>query len=68
LLVALLQPGQETAYDLGKARYAWLQVAKGAVSLDGQELRQGDGAAVSDEPKLSIQGLHEAEVLLFDLA
>ena len=68
MLVALLQPGQETAYDLGSARYAWLQVAKGAVSLNGQELRQGDGAAVSDEPKLSIQGLHEAEVLLFDLA
>jgi len=31
-------------------------------------LTQGDGAAIGDEPKLTIQGTQDSEVLLFDLA
>jgi redox-sensitive bicupin YhaK (pirin superfamily) len=53
---------------LATGRYAWLQLAKGAVELNGEPLKQGDGAAVSDESKLVIQGVEDAEVLLFDLA
>jgi quercetin 2,3-dioxygenase len=53
---------------LAKGRYAWLQIAKGAVELNGKPLKQGDGAAVSDEQKLTIKGIENAEVLLFDLA
>jgi quercetin 2,3-dioxygenase len=68
LYVTLLSPGQEVAHVLAKGRYAWLQVAKGAVELNGKPLKQGDGAAVSDESKLVIQGVEDAEVLLFDLA
>ena len=68
LYVTLLAPGQEVTHELAKGRYAWLQVAKGAVELNGKPLSQGDGAAVSDEQKLAIQGIQDAEVLLFDLA
>jgi redox-sensitive bicupin YhaK (pirin superfamily) len=68
LYVSLLAPGQEVKHDLGKGRYAWLQVAKGAVELNGKTLDQGDGAAVSAEQKLSIKGVKDSEVLLFDLA
>jgi len=68
LYVSLLQPGQEVKHELGKGRYAWLQVAKGAVELNGQSLNQGDGAAVSDEQRLTVKGTADAEVLLFDLA
>jgi redox-sensitive bicupin YhaK (pirin superfamily) len=68
LYVCLLEPGQEVKYELGKGRYAWLQVAKGAVELNGKSLNQGDGAAVSDEQKLVVKGASDAEVLLFDLA
>jgi redox-sensitive bicupin YhaK (pirin superfamily) len=68
LYVSLLSPGQEVTHELGKGRYAWLQVAKGAVELNGKKLNQGDGVAVSDESKLVIKGTEEAEVLLFDLA
>ena len=39
-----------------------------AYQVVGSAWRQGDGAAVSDERKLIIKGLDEAEVLLFDLA
>jgi redox-sensitive bicupin YhaK (pirin superfamily) len=68
LYVSLLAPGQEVQHQLGKDRHAWLQVAKGAGVLNGHKLAQGDGAAVSLEPQVSIQGSDDAEVLLFDLA
>lgn len=68
LFVTLLASGEETTHNLDSGRHAWLQVAKGEVQLNGQNLGQGDGAAVSDEKKLTIKGAKDAEVLLFDLA
>jgi redox-sensitive bicupin YhaK (pirin superfamily) len=68
LYVSLLDPAQQVTHQLGNGRHAWLQVAKGAVELDGNRLTQGDGAAISHETKLSIKGLESAEILLFDLA
>ena len=67
LYVSLLQAGQEVKHELGEGRYAWLQVAKGAVELNGHSLNQGDGAAISDEQRLTVKGTEDAEVLLFDL-
>src|SRR5215831_1494622 len=68
LFVSLLAPGQEVSHALDRKRHAWLQVAKGAVELNGQKLNQGDGAAVSEEKKLAIKGAIDSEILLFDLA
>ncbi len=68
LYVCLVEPGQEVKHGLGEGRYAWLQVAKGAVELNGKSLNQGDGGAVSDEQQLVVNGSEDAEVLLFDLA
>jgi redox-sensitive bicupin YhaK (pirin superfamily) len=68
LYVTLLKPGEEVAHNFGKNRHGWLQVAKGSVELNGQKLEQGDGAAISDEQKLTVKGTKDSEVLLFDLA
>jgi len=68
LYVSLLAPREKVTHDLPENRYAWLQVAKGSVELNGKLLQQGDGAAVSEEKKLTIEGKKDAEVLLFDLA
>jgi len=68
LYVSLLSPGEEVTHELGRGRYAWLQVAKGNVELNGKALEQGDGAAVSDESRLVIKGIEESEILCFDLA
>jgi len=68
LYVSLLAPGQQVTHELGHGRYAWLQVAKGAVELNGKPLKQGDGAAVSEESRLTIRGSEDSEILLFDLA
>jgi redox-sensitive bicupin YhaK (pirin superfamily) len=67
LYASLLNPGQAVKHELGKGRHVWLQVARGAVELNGQSLNQGDGAAISDEPQLTVKATKDAEVLLFDL-
>jgi quercetin 2,3-dioxygenase len=67
LYVSLLQSGEEVEHELANGRYGWLQVARGAIELNGKPLRQGDGAAISQEPKLDIKGAQDAEILLFDL-
>jgi redox-sensitive bicupin YhaK (pirin superfamily) len=68
LYAALLDAGQEVAHELKPGRHAWVQVARGAVELNGQPLKQGDGAAVSQERELKIVGKEPSEILLFDLA
>ena len=68
LYVSLLAPGQQVIHDFGEDRHGWLQVAKGAVELNGTALDQGDGAAISREDKISIKATKDSEVLLFDLA
>jgi redox-sensitive bicupin YhaK (pirin superfamily) len=68
LYVSLLKPGEEVTHEFGPGRHGWLQVARGAVELNGEQLGQGDGAAISEEKKVSIKGTANSEVLLFDLA
>ncbi len=68
LYVTLLKPREEVSHEFATGRFGWLQVARGAIELNGKKLAQGDGAAISDEKKLTIKGTEDAEVLLFDLA
>jgi redox-sensitive bicupin YhaK (pirin superfamily) len=65
---ALVERGERVSYALRPRRHAWLQVARGSVQLNGKTLREGDGAAISDETRLDISGEDSSEVLLFDLA
>jgi redox-sensitive bicupin YhaK (pirin superfamily) len=68
LFAGLFEPGESATLALAPGRAAWVQVARGAVLLNGQRLAEGDGAAVVDEPALSIAGADtSAEVLVFDL-
>jgi redox-sensitive bicupin YhaK (pirin superfamily) len=70
LYASLLEKGQEVELQLGQGRYGWLQVARGAATLNGQALNQGDGAAVEAGEMVRIAGADEgrSEVLFFDLA
>ncbi len=71
LLTSVLESGKSVDYELRPGRHAWLQVARGSVEVNGKQLQQGDGAAISEESKLTITGRpgdEAAEVLLFNLA
>jgi len=54
--------------SLDANRYGWAQVARGTVSMNGVELKQGDGAALRNESLIKLTAHDDAEVLLFDLA
>jgi hypothetical protein len=62
-----LGAGQEAAFTPKPHRVQWVQVARGAVTLNGQSLAQGDGAAISEETALTLRATETAEVLLFDM-
>jgi redox-sensitive bicupin YhaK (pirin superfamily) len=68
LSVTLIDDGEKRELSLAPDRYAWIHVARGSVSLNGTELRDGDGAAASGETGLRFVGRQSAEVLVFDLA
>ena len=69
LSAAVIEKGNTVTYELGNGRYAWLQVARGEVTVNGKPLTQGDGAAIEDEVSIIVVGdADESEVLLFDLA
>ena len=65
---SLLDAGQAITYQLDESRSAWLQVARGSLSLNGQNLSQGDGAAITSESQLTVSAADTSEFLLFDLA
>jgi redox-sensitive bicupin YhaK (pirin superfamily) len=65
---ALLGKGEQVSHEPRASRHVWVQVARGAVDLNGQRLSAGDGAAISDERLLTLRAVEPAEVLLFDLA
>ncbi len=68
LYAAVLEPNQRVSYTLQSQRYAWVQVARGEITLNGLPLDKGDGEAISDETDIVIEARTDAEILLFDLA
>lgn len=68
IYLAELQSGHSASHELAEGRHAWLQVLRGSLTLNGDELVTGDGVAVSDERTLTIEATQDAEILLFDLA
>ncbi|WP_431855602.1 pirin family protein [Azospirillum sp.] len=68
LYAGLIDGDESATLELRPGRHAWVQVARGQVRLNGVTLKEGDGAAVSDETALTLDQGIGAEVLLFDLA
>jgi quercetin 2,3-dioxygenase len=67
LFATVLGPGENVKHALKLERHAYVQVARGSVTLNGTTLEVGDGAAVSAEKTLELTGVKDAEVLVFDL-
>ena len=68
LYAGLFGPGEAGELRLGEGRHAWVQIARGKARINGHDLEAGDGAALSDESAVQIEGLDASEVLVFDLA
>jgi redox-sensitive bicupin YhaK (pirin superfamily) len=68
LYLAAISAGQQLNYRLKPGRQAWLQVTRGATTINGMLLGAGDGASVSEEQTLEVTAVQVAELLLFNLA
>ena len=68
LFAAILRTGEQVTQALRTGRKGWLQVARGAVVMNGHDLDAGDGAAVEGEPTIIVTAKTDgAEILMFDL-
>lgn len=63
-----MDAGIQVTAAIAPGRAGFLQVAKGAVSMNGLALAAGDGARLEGEPAVSIVANSPAEILFFDLA
>jgi redox-sensitive bicupin YhaK (pirin superfamily) len=63
----LFDGGESAELELAPDRYAYVQVAKGEISVNGRKLEEGDGARVRKETKLTFDNGKNAEILVFDM-
>lgn len=68
IYAARLEAGGRLAHQPAPGRGQWIQVARGAIEVNGTALGKGDGAAIADEAALAIVAQQNAEFLLFDMA
>ena len=60
--------GAEAAnLPLAAGRLAYVQVARGSVTVNGERLNQGDGLQMADEAAVQVRDGQQAEILVFDL-
>lgn len=62
---ATLLDGGRVEHVIAPGRGAWIHVARGSVTVNGDKLGAGDGASTDTDPKIVIEGA--GEVLVFDL-
>jgi redox-sensitive bicupin YhaK (pirin superfamily) len=67
LYASTLEAGRSEAHTLDAGRHAWLQITHGAVTVLGETLAPGDGAAISDQSLVEIRADQRSELLLLDL-
>lgn len=58
--VAKLSAAGQLQHGFETGRSGWLQLIEGALSLNGTELRAGDGAAISGEERLSLTAAQDS--------
>ena len=68
VLATTLKAGESAEYTAEKARHLYLVPAAGSVEVNGVRVNARDGAAISDETKVTIKALEDSELVLVDAA
>jgi hypothetical protein len=64
-----LEAAKQVDFALARGRFAWVQIARGEATVNGEHLDEGDGAAITEVETVTMQaGPAGCELLLFDLA
>jgi redox-sensitive bicupin YhaK (pirin superfamily) len=64
----LFDGDETTAFEMAAGRRVYVHVARGAVTVNGNQLNAGDALKMTDRRRLTIEKGRQAEVLVFDLA
>jgi quercetin 2,3-dioxygenase len=64
----LFDGAEQAQMMLAPGRLGYVQVARGALRVNGQSLEAGDAALLRGESAIELMDGHDAEVLVFDLA
>ena len=67
IYAGLFDGDEQQTLTLDDDRYAYIQVARGSITVNGVKFKEGDGARVRDEKTLTFSEGDDAEVLVFDL-
>jgi len=67
LWLAKLGAGESSTFELSSGRHAWLHVAEGEVTVNGELLNGGDAAAFDRATSIELLAARPSQVLLFDL-
>lgn len=67
LWLAKLGAGGRSTFELSSGRHAWLHVAEGEVTVNGELLNGGDAAAFDHATSIELLATRPSQVLLFDL-
>ena len=65
--VGLFNGDEQQQFALPENRFAYVQVARGSLKLNGQRLQEGDGVRVRHVQTLHFSEGQHAEVVVFDL-
>ena len=68
IYAATLNHGADVKFEPKVNRKIWLQVALGSLTVNGELLHPGDGAAIEGEKSLAFTSSDNAEFMLFDMA
>jgi redox-sensitive bicupin YhaK (pirin superfamily) len=68
LYATCLGKGEEITHEVVAGRKVWVQIARGQVEVNGTALEAGDGVAVANEARVTLRGVADSEILLFDMA
>jgi len=63
----LFDGAERASLSMDAARLAYVHVARGGITVNGETLQTGDGLKVSDTANLEFSGGKGAEILVFDL-
>ena len=63
----LLAAGDSVQQSLANGRQAYVHVARGVVEVNGEQLAAGDGAIINDANLIKLQGIDNADTLVFVL-
>ncbi|HEY0295172.1 MAG TPA: pirin family protein [Bordetella sp.] len=67
LYAGLFDGAEADTLPLARGRHAWVHVARGSLTVNGQKLNEGDALAISDDAAVRLGEGADAEVLVFDL-